>query len=121
MSRAEYRLGRAREFQDRKRALMPAVIASFGRLEAFDLVVVEGAGSASEINLRAKDIANMGFAEATDVPVMVVGDIDRGGVIASVVGTKQCWLRRTGRESKGLSSTRCAAMRAFRGRHDRHR
>ena len=80
---------RAREFQDRKRALMPAVLESFGRLRAaYDLVFVEGAGSASEINLRASDIANMGFAQAAGLPVVLVGDIDRGGVIASLVGTK---------------------------------
>ncbi len=80
---------RAREFQDRKRALMPAVLESFGRLRAaYDLVFVEGAGSASEINLRANDIANMGFARAAGLPVVLVGDIDRGGVIASLVGTK---------------------------------
>ncbi len=80
---------RAREFQDRKRALLPAVLESFGQLKAtHDLVFVEGAGSASEINLRANDIANMGFAEAADVPVILAGDIDRGGVIASLVGTK---------------------------------
>ena len=53
-----------------------------------DIVLVEGAGSASEINLRANDIANMGFARAADVPVVLIGDIDRGGVIASLVGTK---------------------------------
>jgi adenosylcobyric acid synthase len=80
---------RAREFQDRKRALMPAVLESFGRLKAaYDLIFVEGAGSASEINLRSNDIANMGFAEAAALPVILVGDIDRGGVIASLVGTK---------------------------------
>ncbi len=80
---------RAREFQDRKRALMPAVLESFGRLRAaHDLIFVEGAGSASEINLRANDIANMGFAQAAGLPVVLVGDIDRGGVIASLVGTK---------------------------------
>ena len=62
---------------------------SFARLSATaDLVLVEGAGSASEINLRANDIANMGFARAAGVPVIVVGDIDRGGVIASLVGTR---------------------------------
>ncbi len=80
---------RAKEFQDRKRALMPAVLESFERLKhANELVFVEGAGSASEINLRANDIANMGFAEAAGVPVVLIGDIDRGGVIASLVGTK---------------------------------
>ncbi len=80
---------RAREFQNKKRALMPAVLESFGRLRAsYDLVFVEGAGSASEINLRANDIANMGFAQAAGLPVVLVGDIDRGGVIASIVGTR---------------------------------
>ncbi len=80
---------RAREFQDRKRALMPAILESFGRLKAAsDLIFVEGAGSASEINLRKNDIANMGFAEAADLPVILAGDIDRGGVIASLAGTK---------------------------------
>jgi adenosylcobyric acid synthase len=72
-----------------KQKLLPHVLESFERLKAeADLVLVEGAGSASEINLRRYDIANMGFARAADVPVVVVGDIDRGGVIASLVGTK---------------------------------
>jgi adenosylcobyric acid synthase len=80
---------RAREFQDWKPRLMEAVLDSYTRLSAeADLMLVEGAGSASEINLRARDIANMGFAEAARVPVVLVGDIDRGGVIASLVGTK---------------------------------
>ena len=79
---------RAREFGARKAELMPLVLDSFARVSArADLVVVEGAGSPAEINLRAGDIANMGFAEAADVPVILVGDIDRGGVIASLVGT----------------------------------
>ena len=65
------------------------MLDSFARLKAeADLVLVEGAGSASEINLRANDIANIGFARAADVPVVLIGDIDRGGVIASLVGTK---------------------------------
>ena len=79
----------ARAYQAWKPRLMPAVLESFARLKAqADLVLVEGAGSASEINLRERDIANMGFARAADVPVVLVGDIDRGGVIAQIVGTK---------------------------------
>lgn len=79
---------RAREYQSMKPSLLPFVLQSFSRLrEEADIVLVEGAGSASEINLRAGDIANMGFARAGDVPVVLVGDIDRGGVIASLVGT----------------------------------
>jgi adenosylcobyric acid synthase len=80
---------KARDYQAWKPRLMQAVLDSFAHLKAqADLVVVEGAGSASEVNLRAGDIANMGFARATDTPVVLVGDIDRGGVIASIVGTK---------------------------------
>ncbi|MDX2102172.1 MAG: cobyric acid synthase [Alphaproteobacteria bacterium] len=78
----------ARRYTEMKRTLLPQVLESYQRLGAeADLVLVEGAGSASEVNLRAHDIANMGFAEAADLPVLLVGDIDRGGVIASVVGT----------------------------------
>ncbi|MFT9164476.1 MAG: cobyric acid synthase [Komagataeibacter saccharivorans] len=79
---------RARDFQSFKRGLMPEVLDSFHTLAAqADIVLVEGAGSASEVNLRADDIANMGFAQAADIDVVLVGDIDRGGVIASLVGT----------------------------------
>ena len=82
-------VARAAEYQKLKPGLMPRVLESFQRLKAeADLVLVEGAGSASEVNLRAGDIANMGFARAADVPVILIGDIDRGGVIASLVGTK---------------------------------
>jgi adenosylcobyric acid synthase len=78
----------AAEYQAMKAELMPAVLESFDRIcEGAELVLVEGAGSAAEVNLRAGDIANMGFAEAAGVPVVLVGDIDRGGVIASLVGT----------------------------------
>ena len=84
-----YGTARAGEFQRIKKDLMPYVLDSFARLvHGADLVLVEGAGSASEVNLRAGDIANMGFARATGVPVVLIGDIDRGGVIASLVGTK---------------------------------
>src|SRR5258705_1086380 len=72
-----------------KQTLLPYVIESFEKMKAeADLLLVEGAGSASEINLRRHDIANMGFARAANVPVVIIGDIDRGGVIASLVGTK---------------------------------
>jgi adenosylcobyric acid synthase len=80
---------KAGDYQQMKPELMPLVLESFARLKAeADIVLVEGAGSASEVNLRANDIANMGFARATDTPVVLIGDIDRGGVIASLVGTK---------------------------------
>ncbi len=75
-------------YHDYKRVAMEAVLASHARLvERFDVVVVEGAGSPAEINLRANDIANMGYAEAVDCPVLLVADIDRGGVFAHLVGT----------------------------------
>ena len=78
----------ARAYQAMKGALMPAVLESFNRLrDEADIVVVEGAGSAAEINLRPGDIANMGFAMAADVAVALVADIDRGGAIAQLIGT----------------------------------
>ena len=84
-----WRDAEARRYQALKPELLPFVLESFARLSAdADLVLIEGAGSPAEINLRAGDIANMGFAEAADVPVVLIGDIDRGGVIASIVGTQ---------------------------------
>lgn len=80
---------RAREYQGWKPRLMEAVQDSFARLRAeADLVLVEGAGSPAEVNLRPNDIANMGFARRAGVPVALIGDIDRGGVIAQIVGTR---------------------------------
>jgi adenosylcobyric acid synthase len=80
---------KAAAYQEIKPELLPAVLDSDARLRReADIVLVEGAGSATELNLRANDIANMGFARAADVPVVLIGDIDRGGVIASLVGTK---------------------------------
>ncbi len=80
---------KARDYAALKPTLMASVLGSFHRLTAaHDLVIVEGAGSPAEVNLRAGDIANMGFAAAAGVPVVLVGDIDRGGVIAQMVGTK---------------------------------
>jgi adenosylcobyric acid synthase len=84
-----YGSAKAAAYQRIKRELLPVVLESYRQLRsAADIVLVEGAGSAAEINLRANDIANMGFAEAADLPVVLIGDIDRGGVIASLVGTK---------------------------------
>jgi len=84
-----YGSAKAAAYQHIKRDLLPAVLESYRQLRsAADIVLVEGAGSAAEVNLRANDIANMGFAEAADLPVALIGDIDRGGVIASLVGTK---------------------------------
>ena len=78
----------ARAYARQKRDFLPKVLESFYRLERdADLILVEGAGSPAEVNLRDADIANMGFAEAADLPVLLVGDIDRGGVIASLCGT----------------------------------
>ncbi len=79
---------RARDYQTLKGQLMDAVMDSWAKVgDGADLVIVEGAGSPAEINLRARDIANMGFATRANVPVVMVGDIDRGGVIASLAGT----------------------------------
>ena len=79
----------AGRYAELKPKLRGAVLESFERLRtAHDLVIVEGAGSPAEVNLRANDIANMGFATAAGVPVVLAGDIDRGGVIAQVVGTQ---------------------------------
>ncbi|WP_370231137.1 cobyric acid synthase [Salipiger bermudensis] len=79
----------ARDYGTLKPRLLDAVLDSFARLSArHDLVIVEGAGSPAEINLRPRDIANMGFACAAQVPVVLAGDIDRGGVIAQIVGTQ---------------------------------
>ncbi|WP_374377931.1 cobyric acid synthase [Dongia sp.] len=81
---------KAADYHRLKPQLLDAVLESYRHLEAqADLMLVEGAGSPAEINLRAGDIANMGFAEAADLPVVLVGDIDRGGVIASIYGTVQ--------------------------------
>jgi adenosylcobyric acid synthase len=79
----------ARDYQGGKAALLEVVLDSYRRLAAeADLVIVEGAGSPAEINLRAGDIANMGFARASGVPVLLIGDIDRGHVIAALAGAK---------------------------------
>jgi adenosylcobyric acid synthase len=84
-----YGSAKAAAYQKMKPELLPFVLDSYARLQdEADIVLIEGAGSAAEVNLRGNDIANMGFARAADVPVVLIGDIDRGGVIASLVGTK---------------------------------
>jgi adenosylcobyric acid synthase len=78
----------ARSYHDYKRIVRGAVLDSFQRLhDQYDVVLVEGAGSPAEINLRENDIANMGFAEAVDCPVLLIADIERGGVFAHLAGT----------------------------------
>ena len=78
----------ARAYHDYKAVAMQAVLESYARLRAqYDVIIVEGAGSPAEINLRDNDIANMGFAEVVDCPVLIIADIDRGGVFAHLVGT----------------------------------
>jgi adenosylcobyric acid synthase len=78
----------ARDYHQYKTTAMAAVLESWKRLQqSYDTIIVEGAGSPAEINLRDRDIANMGFAEAVDIPVIIIADIDRGGVFAHLVGT----------------------------------
>lgn len=75
-------------FQGYKQFVLPSILESFARLQqSYDTVVIEGAGSPAEVNLRENDVANMGFAEPADVPVIIVADIDRGGVFAHLYGT----------------------------------
>jgi adenosylcobyric acid synthase len=94
---------KARDYYKLKPALMPRVIESFDIIcQDADLVLVEGAGSAAEVNLREGDIANMGFALEAEVPVVLIGDIDRGGVIASFVGIHAL-----------ISEVECALVRGF--------
>jgi adenosylcobyric acid synthase len=93
----------ARAYHEHKPLLMQAVLDSYQRLQSrYDLIFVEGAGSPAEINLRDRDIANMGFAEIADIPVILIADIDRGGVFAHLVGTLAL-----------LSATEQARVRGF--------
>ena len=84
----------AASYHDYKKVALDAVLTSYSRLnERFDYLLVEGAGSPAEINLRDNDIANMGFAEAVDCPVIIIADIDKGGVFAHLVGTLALLIR----------------------------
>ncbi|KAF0227347.1 MAG: adenosylcobyric acid [Beijerinckiaceae bacterium] len=101
---------KARDYAAMKPSLLAPVLESFRKLKAeADLVIVEGAGSPAEVNLRSGDIANMGFAHAADVPVVLVGDIDRGGVIAQIVGT------RTVMEAEDVAQVAGFIINKFRG------
>ena len=79
---------RATEYYRRKREFLPAVTAAYESLAAeYDVIVIEGAGSPAEINLKQDDFVNMGLAKLVDAPVLLIGDIDRGGVFAQLYGT----------------------------------
>lgn len=94
---------KAREYAKLKPQLLASVLKSFKNLKKKnDFIVVEGAGSPAEVNLREGDIANMGFAEAAGVPVIIIGDIDRGGVIAQLVGTKNILTKQDSNRIKGF-------------------
>ncbi|MEM7619250.1 MAG: cobyric acid synthase [Pseudomonadota bacterium] len=104
---------RAKEYGTKKSQLLPYILESFEALsKQADYIVVEGAGSPAETNLRAGDIANMGFAEATNLPVILTGDIDRGGVIAQIVGTKSVISENDAKHIKGF------IINKFRGNPD---
>lgn len=78
----------AAEYYRKKKEYIPAILKAYHRLrEAYDVIVIEGAGSPAEINLKENDLVNMGLAKMVDAPVLLVGDIDRGGVFAQIVGT----------------------------------
>ena len=103
----------ARAYHEYKPIALTAVLESYQRLRAqYECVLVEGAGSPAEVNLRDRDIANMGFAEAVDCPVVLVADIDRGGVFAHFVGTLQCLSASERARIAALSSTAFAATSA---------
>ena len=94
---------KAVEYYRRKPEFIPQILESFHRLsEQYDVIVIEGAGSPAEINLREHDIVNMGMAKMADAPVLLVGDIDRGGVFASLYGTVKLLEPEEQKRVKGL-------------------
>ena len=105
---------RAMEYYRRKREFIPAVMEAYNSLaQEYDIIVIEGAGSPSEINLKATDIVNMGLAELVDAPVLLVGDIDRGGVFAQLYGTIALLEPREQRRIKGTIVNKFRGDRAI--------
>lgn len=99
----EFKDMKAREYFEYKKELIPVIEKTFSEIESEnDIVVVEGAGSPAEINLRENDIVNMGLAELVDLPVILVADIDRGGVFASLYGTVMLLSENERKRIKGL-------------------
>lgn len=99
----EFKDMKAREYFEYKKELLPIIEKTFAEIESEnDIVVVEGAGSPAEINLRENDIVNMGLAELVDLPVILVADIDRGGVFASLYGTVMLLSENERKRIKGL-------------------
>lgn len=99
----EFKDMKAREYFEYKKELLPVIKNTFSEIESEnDIVVVEGAGSPAEINLRENDIVNMGLAELVDLPVILVADIDRGGVFASLYGTVMLLSENERKRIKGL-------------------
>ena len=94
---------KARDYFACKKSLVPDIMASYRRLEEqYDVIVIEGAGSPAEINLKTDDIVNMGMADMADAPVLLVGDIDRGGVFAQLYGTVSLLTEEERKRVKGL-------------------
>ena len=93
----------AREYFAKKKSLVPEIMKAYNKLdEEYDIIVIEGAGSPAEINLKQEDIVNMGMAKMANAPVLLVGDIDRGGVFAQLIGTTTLLEEDERRMVKGL-------------------
>ena len=105
---------RAMEYFRRKRDFIPAIMDAYRALDAaYDVIVIEGAGSPAEINLKQQDIVNMGLAELVDAPVLLVGDIDRGGVFAQLYGTVALLEEQERRRIKGTVVNKFRGDRAI--------